>query len=321
MSSGTLGDKSHDRIKRQASLVSLAANTCLTLLKIVAAILTGSMSLISESIHSATDVAVSLVTFLSIRAASVPPDEEHPYGHGKIESLAGFGESIFLMFMVVYIVNESIGRLLHGAGVQHLELGIWIMGFSALTSLLVGPYIRRIAIKTESMALKSNGRHQIIDFVTSSGVLLALAVTKFTGWRHADAWFAILLGLWIAYSALQMGKEAVQQLIDRRVSDDEIDRIHQTLRAEPDLISYHRLRTRHSGHVHYIDVHVVVPNEWSVIQAHALADRLEKAMEEALRPAQAVVHVDPYDPMKALGGEVGPQSSKSRRRGTRPATR
>jgi cation diffusion facilitator family transporter len=299
MSKGTIYDASEEKVKRMASLVSLSANVCITALKVGAAILTGSVSLISESIHSATDVAVSLVTFFSIRAASVPPDEEHPYGHGKIESLAGFGESIFLLLMVVYIFREAVGRLLHGAKVQHLEIGIWIMCVSAATSIFVGPYLRRVAKKTESMALKANGRHQIIDFVTSAGVLLALVVTKFSGWQSADAWFAVVLAVWIAINAVQIAREAVQQLIDRRVSDDEIAKVHLILRAEPELISYHRLRTRHSGHVHYIDVHVVVPNDWSVVTAHSLADRLERALDLGLHPAQAVVHIDPYDPAKA----------------------
>ena len=298
MSKGTLEDLSADRIKRQASLVSLSANVCLTILKVSAATVTGSVSLISESIHSASDVLASLIAFLSVRAASVPPDEEHPYGHGKIESLAGFGESVFLLLVVAYIFFESIGRLLHGAGVKQLELGIWIMGISALTSLSVGPYVRRVAKKTNSIALKSNGRHQIIDFGTSAGVLLALIVTKFTGWQQADAWFAMGLGIWIAYNALVMGRESVEQLIDRRVTDDDLQRIIEILRGCQGLISYHHLRTRHSGHVHYIDVHVVVPNDWTVVQGHALADSLEKAIENALRPALAVIHIDPYDASK-----------------------
>jgi len=314
MSDGILQNQSHERIKRQASLVSLLANVCVTLLKVFAAVLTGSVSLISESIHSATDVAVSMVTFLSVRAAAAPPDEDHPYGHGKIESLAGFGESTFLLLMVVFIFNESIQRLIHGAKAQQLEIGIWIMGFSALVSLVVGRYVRQVAQKTESMALKSNGRHQIIDFVTSTGVLVALLVTKVSGWKSADAWFAMGLAVWIAYNAIQIARDAVQQLIDRRVSDDEIEKIHHILQADFDLISYHRLRTRHSGNVHYIDVHVVVPNTWSVVTSHALADRLEKEMELALHPAQAVVHIDPYDPAKAREPDSIEGAPKERKR-------
>lgn len=298
MSSGTEEDVANRAKRQRASLVSLSANVCITVLKVVAALLTGSISLISESIHSSADVLVSLFTYFSIRAAAVPPDKDHPYGHGKIESLAGFGESLVLMLTVGYIFDKAILRLLHGASVRRLDIGIGILAFSAVTSFVVGTYVRRTAERTESIALKSNSRHQMADCVTSMGVLVALAVSRFTGWEKADAFFAMVLAVWIAYSATLMAREAVEQLIDRRVSDDDIETIHNILRAEVGLISYHRLRTRHSGNVHYIDVHVVVPNQWSVVQAHAVADRIEKTIAEALRPAEAVVHIDPYDPGK-----------------------
>ena len=299
MSKGTLEDPNSERLKRQASLVSLSANIILTILKVIAAIFTGSLSLVSESIHSATDVVASLLAFVSVRAAAVPPDEEHPYGHGKIENLAGFGEAILLFAVVIYIFAESFDRLLHGSQVKHVNLGLWIMGISACVSVAVGPYIRRIATKTNSMALQANGRHQAIDFVTSCGVLIALAITRFSGIESVDTIFAMLLGCWIAYNAFQIARDAVEQLIDRRVTDDDLDRIHDILKAGPGLISYHHLRTRHSGNVHYVDVHVVVPNDWSVVQGHLLADQLEKDIETMLRPALAVVHIDPYDPEKA----------------------
>ena len=299
MSRKNLINPSDERLKRRASLLSLITNLCLTLLKVMAAMLTRSMSLLSESIHSGGDVIAALVAYLSVRAAAIPPDEEHPYGHGKIESLASFGESILLFMMVGLIFKESIDRLTHGASVKNVDIGLWIMGVSALTSLVVGPYIRRVAQKTDSMALKSNGRHVMIDFWTSVGVLSALLVTRFTGWEEADAWFAMGLGLWIAGNAIYMGRESVQQLIDRRVSDDEIARINEVLKNATGLVSYHRLRTRHSGNVHYIDVHVVVPNDWTVVQGHNLADEIETALESALQPAQAVVHIDPYDAHKA----------------------
>ena len=163
MSTGTIEDPADRSLKYRASLASLLSNLCVTLLKIVAAVLTGSISLLSESIHSATDVLVSTVTFICVRAAQAPPDEEHPYGHGKIESLAGFAESILLGLTVAYIFYEATQRLVHGSEVRHLEVGIWIMGISAAVSLVVGGYIRRAAERTESTALKVNGRHQIVE--------------------------------------------------------------------------------------------------------------------------------------------------------------
>jgi cation diffusion facilitator family transporter len=269
------------------------------LLKLVAAALTGSVSLLSEGVHSATDVVASFIAFLSIKAASVPPDEEHPYGHGKIESLAGLGESVLLLLIVVYIVFEAAQRLATGAQVQNLDIGLWVMAFSSLSSLAVGAYVRRVGVATQSVALRSNGQHLMVDFWTSVGVLVALFITQVTGWKEADAIVAIALACWIALGAVMMSREAIDQLIDRKIPADEVARIEQILNEAEGCISWHKLRTRHSGHVHYIDVHIVVPSDWSVVQAHDLADSVEKRIQRELAPAHAVIHVDPYDPSKS----------------------
>jgi len=295
MSLVPLQDQEVERLKRGASLLSLSTNLFLTGIKVAAAVVTGSVSLASESIHSATDVIASLITFFSVRAAAVPPDEDHPYGHGKIENLAGFAESILLLLVVGYILVEAGKRLVVATGVQQVVIGFWTMGVSAIATLFVGLYLRKVAKQTDSMALESNGRHILTDFLTSAGVFVALGLTKFAGWQTADAWFAIGLALWIAVNAVSMGFQAIQQLIDRRVSDEEMAQIVRILRESPGLISYHRLRTRHSGNVHYIDLHAVVPNDWTVVQGHALADSIEKRMATDLHPARVVVHIDPFD--------------------------
>ncbi len=279
--------------------MSLLYNVVLTILKLVAAAITGSVSLLSEGVHSATDVVASFIAFLSIRAAAVPPDEEHPYGHGKIESLAGLGESVLLLLIVVYIVIEAIQRLLSKASVNNLDIGLYVMAFSSITSLGVGMYVRKTGLETNSVALKSNGQHLMVDFWTSVGVFVALLLTQVTGWREADAVVAILLAIWIAYGAIRMSREAIDQLIDRKIPPEEMATIERILNESEGCLSWHKLRTRHSGHVHYIDAHVVVPNDWSVVQAHDLADGIEKRIQAELAPAHAVIHVDPYDPTKS----------------------
>jgi cation diffusion facilitator family transporter len=240
----------------------------------------------------------SLVAYLSIRAAAVPPDDEHPYGHGKIESLAAFGEGILLLGVVGLIIVQSVANLLKGKHPERLDLGIVAMTISAAGAFGVGQYLLAVARKTNSIALKSNGRHLILDFWTSLGVLAAFAIQKFLNFQHADSLLGILIGCWLGFGAWKTLREAFEQLIDRRVTDEEIETIQTILGSTPDLISYHRLRSRHSGNVHYVDLHAVVPREWSVVQAHELADRLEKEICAALEPAQVVVHVDPYDPNK-----------------------
>lgn len=291
--------QSSDGLKRRAAGLSLGYNVLLTLLKLVAAGITGSVSLLSEAIHSATDIVASGFALLSVRASSVPPDEDHPYGHGKIESVAGFGEAIMLLGIVGYILLEAVQRIRHGQEVKSLDVGLWVMGFSAITSLVIGRYVTVVGLKTDSLALRSNGQHLLVDFVTSVGVLVALAVTRMTGWHQADSFFAIILAVWIAFGAWKMVRESFDQLVDRALPEEELAAIRKTLDSAEGCISWHRLRARHSGSVHYVDVHIVVPREWSVVQAHALADQLEEEIESRLQPAVATIHVDPYDPNRA----------------------
>lgn len=288
--------------KKRAASVSLICNVGLTVIKLFAAGLTGSVGMLSEAVHSATDIVASALAFVSVRVAMAPPDEEHPYGHGKVETVAGFGESILLLGICAFLAYESIHRLFFPEPVMRIGLGVGVMAGSALVSLLVGRYIDRVAAKTNSLALRSNGRHMMSDFWTSLSVLATLGIYHFTKWQGIDAVMGLLIAAWLARSSWKMTKYAFNELIDHRVETHEVDRIKSILDDDVDTISYHRLRTRHSGVWHYVEVHVVVPREWSVVQAHDHADRLEKAIAQAIMPAQVVIHIDPYDEEKASRG-------------------
>lgn len=292
------------RLKFRAAAVSLAYNIILTLLKLAAAVLSGSVSLLSEATHSATDIVASGIAYVSVRAASAPPDEEHPYGHGKIESLAGFGESILLLLIVAYIVFESVQRLIRPSEVQNLELGIWVMVFSTVTSFGVSRYVKRIGDRSSSLALLSNSQHLMMDCVTSLGVLVALLATRLTGWQQADPIFALGFAAWMAIGAWKLARKAFDQLVDRRLEEHEIERIKTFIEARPGLLGYHRLRTRLSGDTRLIDMHIVVPNEWSLKQAHDAADALEKELARDFAPATVFIHVDPYDATKVAGNSA-----------------
>lgn len=293
-------DSLETRLKKRAAGISLAYNITLTLLKLAAAVLTGSVSLLSEAIHSATDIVASGIALISVRVASVPADEDHPYGHGKVESLAGFGESIMLLLIVVYVIFESTQRFFEGPHIQNLDVGVWVMGFSAITSLGIGKYVQKIASQTGSLALRSNSQHLLVDCVTSVGVLGALVATKVTGWTYADPAFAIVLAIWMTFGAWKLAKQAFDQLVDRSLTEVELSEIRTMVDNHPGVMGHHRLRSRLSGDTRYVDMHVVVPADWSVVKAHDRIDELEKAIVHKFAPAVVVIHVDPYDPAKAL---------------------
>lgn len=282
--------------KQTAAKISLAFNVVSTVIKIGAAVITGSLGLLSEAIHSATDIVTSALALWSVRAAAVPADDDHPYGHGKIESLAGFGESILLLGITAFILIEATHRLSNTTPVEAVPVGIAVMGASALGATVCGWYVQRVAKQTHSLALASNAQHLFVDALTSAGVLLSLLVIHFTGWVQADPAFALLIAIWIGWGAWRISHQAFHELIDVRLPDSEIDRINQILGQEPGVLGYHRLRTRRSGGQREIDVHIVVPRDWSVVQAHDVADRLELTLETELAPALVTIHVDPDDP-------------------------
>ncbi len=288
-----------ERTKRYATTLSLTYNILATAIKLVAALLTGSMSLLSEAIHSATDIVASFLAYIGVRIASVPPDERHPYGHGKVETLAGFGEAILLFLIVLYLMGEGVRRLIVGSELEHIELGLATMVLSAISSLAVGQYVWRTGKRTGSLALLSNGQHLMVDFWTSMGVLVALGLIWLTGWTVIDPLLAIGIALWLLRGAWRLMHNAFHELIDQSLPAEEIAKVDALVRAEPGVISYHRLRTRRSGSMRYIDLHIVVPADWSLQQAHAVADRLEKRINQELSPAHTVIHVDPYDPSRA----------------------
>ena len=299
--------KVNDQLNRRAAALSLAWNIFQTVLKIGAAVLTRSVSVFSEAAHSSIDVIASLMAFAGVRVGAAPPDEEHPYGHGKVESLAGFGESMLLFGTVVYILVTAISRLLHKPAIERVDFGVVVMAISAVGCFLVSRYLAFASKQTHSIALKSNGQHLTADSVTSIGVLLALALTKITNLYWVDPAMAILIACWMTLGAWRLMVEAFDHLIDKRLSDAELDRIEQILNAHKEVLGHHRLRSRMSGNMRYIDMHIVVPNEWSVVQAHNVADELEKTIAYHLSPAQVVIHVDPYDAAKAA-----PDSSRKR---------
>ena len=284
--------------KTRAATVSVGFNFASTIFKFLAAAVTGSVSLLSEAVHSATDIVASLIALISVRAAAAPPDEEHPFGHGKIESLTGFGEAVMLFVIVAYIVFQAIQRLVTPAAFERtrLEFGLYIIAAAAAVGFVVSQYVRGVGRRTNSMALISNGQHLSVDLVTTLGVFVGLLITRITGWSHADPVVALLMAAWIGFGAWRLVTNAFQELIDSRLPESEIARIRTTLDSEPRILSYHRLRTRRSGSVRNIDLHIVVPREWSVVQAHELADGMEKKLRQELMPAEVVIHVDPFDP-------------------------
>ena len=174
-----------------AAWVSVASNSLLVVLKFIAGILVGSVSIISEAIHSANDLLASFIALFAVKTSSKPPDKEHPFGHGKVENVSGTIEALLIFVAAFLIIKEAVERLFHGVEMQTLGWGLAVMGFSAILNLGVSEYLMYVAKKTNSIALEADAMHLRTDVYTSAGVFVGLLLIKLTCYTIIDPIAAI----------------------------------------------------------------------------------------------------------------------------------
>jgi len=284
--------------KSAAAGVSIAYNATLIALKAVAAIITGSVAILSEALNSTVDLVASVIAFVAVRRADEPADIEHPYGHEKVESVAASIEGILIIGGAIFIMVESIGRLMSGdTEVESLGLGIAVIAFSTLSAAAVSLFLRRQARKHRSPALEGDAAHVGADALTSAGVLIALALVQLTGAEQLDAAVAIAFSAFIVLTGLNIIRRAAGILVDESPPPEEMDRIEAAIaraRAdEPEVVGYHKLRARTTGRRRYIDLHVQFRSGTTLERAHDLAHELRDAIETDLGNAEVLIHVEP----------------------------
>jgi cation diffusion facilitator family transporter len=286
--------------KQVVAAVSVATYTFLVVIKLVVGIAIGSVAVISEAIHSATDVVASIAALIGVRKGAQPPDEQHPFGHGKIESLAGAGQAIMIFIAVALIVNEAVSKLLHGVELVAVDLAIAVMAFSAVANLLVGRWVTKVARETDSLALEAAGLNHMSDVLVSAGVAGGLVIVRITGLAILDPLIAIVVALFIAKAAYNITRRSLDDLLDASLPRDEQARIREVLdryrRRARNVVDYHQLRSRKSGAERYVDLHLVVKRDVTVQESHDLCDDLEQNLQEELGDKVSLhIHVEPCD--------------------------
>jgi cation diffusion facilitator family transporter len=281
--------------KKRAAMISIVSNSLLVVLKLVVGFWTGSVGVLSEAFHSATDLMASGIALVSVRFADIPPDEQHPYGHGKVESLSGLVEAVLIFLAAVYIIYESIAKLAAG----HREAfpvgaGLAVMIVSILVNSLISRYLFRVAAETDSLALHADAEHLRSDVYTSFGVLFGLTLVHFTGKSWLDSATALLVALFIIRTSFQLSHDAYHLLLDTRLPAEEEHQILDILESEPQVLGYHKLRTRKSGSQRHADVHVQVDDNYTLLAAHDLAEELEDRIRAVLPDIAVNIHIEPY---------------------------
>lgn len=281
------------------AFLSVISNSLVVMLKIVVGIITGSVAILSEAIHSFLDLIAAFIAFISVRISKKPADTGHPYGHGKVENLSGTIETILIFAAGIWMIYECVQKLVNPEPVHLPVLGIVVMLLGALINLIVSKLVKREAEKVNSVAMKSNALHLLTDVYTSLGVAASLLVVTLTEWYILDPIIGMVLAVYIIYEAFKLMKEAFPPLIDTRLSEEEektilkiIDTFHQ------EFIEIHDFRTRRSGPQEYIDFHMVVASHVTIKDVHDLCDRIERDITDEFKQAQVMIHPEPESERK-----------------------
>jgi len=283
----------HNR-KARVALLSIGSNTTLIIMKVVAGILSGSVSIISEAIHSSMDLLAAIIAFFSVRASSKPADEDHPYGHGKIENISGIIEGLLIMVAAILIVREAIHKIIAPTPIEQKWVAIFVMVVSAVTNWFVSRKLYKVAKEEDSIALEADALHLKTDVYTSLGVALGLGLVVLTGQNILDAVAAIIVGCIILKESVELCKKAMGPLLDARLSENEEEKIRiALLEYREKFIDFHQLRTRKSGKIKYIDFHLTVEKNLTVEESHELCEVLEGEIEALLSNTSVSIHIEP----------------------------
>ena len=281
------------RLMRLATYASATVAFILIIAKMIAWMWSDSITILATLIDSCLDAAASLITLFAVHHALQPADKEHRFGHGKAEALAGLGQSMFIAGSSVFLLLESINRLLHPKELEVLNIGIIVMILSIILTMILIAFQQHVVRQTGSTAIAADSIHYKTDLLVNAAVIVALLMAMY-GWAGFDPIFAIAIAFYILHSAWEIASEAIDQLMDKELSDEDREDIKQLALSHPDVKGIHDLRTRKAGLTNFIQFHLELDGHLSLMQAHAIADEVEAIIKEKWTDAEVIIHEDPH---------------------------
>jgi len=288
----TSENRREHRLLMIAALASIVTALLLIAAKTVAWLMTGSVSLLASLVDSVMDSLASLINFFAIRYSLVPADEEHRFGHGKAEALAGLGQAIFIAGSSLFLIQQSVFKLMDPQPIEQNAVGVAVMVFSILLTfglLLIQKFVVR---ETGSTAIEADSLHYLSDLSVNAGIILVLVVSQY-GFLWLDGAVGLVIALFILYSAWSIAGESIQLLLDREIPGDVRDVVGAIVAEHPQALGFHDLRTRQSGRTQFIQLHVDMDQNLSLREAHDLAERIERGIRQAYPAADVIIHQDP----------------------------
>lgn len=277
---------------RLATYASISVAVILIVAKTIAWGMSGSVSLLATLIDSTLDALASLINLFAVRHALSPADKEHRFGHGKAEALAGLGQAAFIAGSAGFLLLEAGRRIAHPIPLESYGTGMLVMLFSIAATLLLLTFQHHVIRKTDSTAIKADALHYRTDLMVNASVIVALWLSV-QGWAGFDALFAIGIAIYILYSAWEIVKQAFDHLMDRELPDAERDNIKRIAKAHKDVHGMHDLRSRRSGTATFIQLHLELDDDLTLLQAHKISDEVEWSLQAAYPGAEIIIHIDP----------------------------
>jgi cation diffusion facilitator family transporter len=299
--------------KSSVAILSVISNTVLVVMKLVVGVMISSVSVVSEAIHSGMDLVAALIAWFSVRTSSKPADEDHPFGHGKIENVSGTVEAILIFLAAGWIIYEAIKKFIHPEPVGMAIWGVGVMLISAITNIVVSQKLFIVGRETDSVALQADAWHLRTDVYTSVGVMAGLALIWLGQWifpgydlNWLDPACAIAVALLIIKAAYDLTVQSARDLLDANLPEEEQRWIRQLIESQRGTIrGYHHLRSRKAGHFRFVEFHAQVDRNMTVESSHRLAQRLSEAIKDRLPHATVTIHIEPCTaecPDKCLAG-------------------
>ncbi len=280
--------------KLKAAAVSICGALFLAIIKLVVALLSGSMAVMASAIDSLLDILMSGVNFMAIRQAEQPPDQSHPFGHGKFETLATLFQALIITASGGWIIYEAVVRLSKNNQIENVDQGIGVLAFSAVVSWFIARNLSKVAKQTDSSALEADSLHFRMDIYSNLGLMAGLLLVRWFDIHWIDSALSILVASYILHEALQLIKRALTDILDHELPEEIQQQIHHIISThEGPLAGYHGLRTRRAGSLKIMDFHLEVCKDMTVAEAHELTVALEKKIEREIPGSNVIIHIEP----------------------------
>lgn len=288
--------------KERVAMLSVASNSFLVLFKMIVGVAIGSVSIISEAIHSGVDLVAAIIAMFSVKTSSVPADERHPFGHGKIENISGFVEALLIFLAAFWIIMEAVKKLRFPQTMEFAGWGVVVMLFSAVMNYIVSQKLFQVGREADSIALQADGWHLRTDVYTSAGVMIALSIIwlghKFLpdpNIHWIDPVAAIFVAVLIMHAAYELTMNSLRDLIDAQLPPEDENYIRDIIKKQHSIYGFHQLRTRKAGHVRFVEFHIKVDPQMTVHDSHNITRILKQDIRQKFADCVITIHTEPCD--------------------------